>query len=99
MSDKDLNIFEKISGVPEDRENPRKNPEFTYTKLSGPWGPHSGNDGGFIIQWGCKGVGFGELAFYKKDGKIYCDTEMESKKFIRRAILHWLENEVEYVDK
>lgn len=38
------------------------------------------------FQWSAKGIGFGELYFYEKDGKIYCDNELMGKEFIKRML-------------
>ena len=40
--------------------------------------PHEG----FIISWTAN-IGFGEVCFYKKDGKWYADTECMSKDFCK----------------
>jgi len=46
---------------------------------------------GFIISW-CANIGFGEVAFYKKDGKWYADTECMSKDFCKLLFDKFLEN-------
>ena len=83
----------------EEHKAARENPEFVYSELGGTWKenkPH--NDGGFLIQWGAKGVGFGEFAFVKEGDKVKCYTECMSKEFIRKTLLHFLES-IEYEDK
>lgn len=46
---------------------------------------------GFIIQWTAN-IGFGELIFYKKDGKWYADTECMSKDFCKLLFDKFLES-------
>jgi hypothetical protein len=43
-------------------------------------------EGDIDISWTAEGIGFGHLAFYEKDGKIYCNNEYMSKGFIRRVL-------------
>lgn len=46
---------------------------------------------GFIIHW-IANIGFGEVCFYKKDGKWYADTECMSKDFCLLLFDKFLEN-------
>ena len=46
---------------------------------------------GFIISW-CANIGFGEVRFYKEDGKWYADTECMSKDFCKLLFNKFLEN-------
>ncbi len=39
-----------------------------------------------IIQWSVKGVGFGEYAFFQRDGKIYCDNETMSRESVKKVL-------------
>jgi len=84
--------------TPEELKAARENPEFVYTELQ-TWDKHPHNDGGFLLQWGAKGVGFGEFGFVKEGDKVVCYTECMSKEFIKKTVLHFLDNVVEYVDK
>lgn len=84
--------------TPEELKAARENPEFVYTELK-TWEKHSHNDGGFLLQWGAKGVGFGEFAFVKEDDRVICYTECMSKEFIKKTVLNFLDNVVEYEDK
>lgn len=73
--------------------------KFIYVQLKSTWKSNPGvNDGGFILKWAAKNVGFGELAFYKKDNKTICDNECMDRNFINQAIQYWL-NSIEYKDK
>jgi hypothetical protein len=38
------------------------------------------------LRFGVKGFGFGELYFYFKDDKIYCDNEFMDKETIKQII-------------
>jgi hypothetical protein len=61
-----------------------------------PWGSYRrlneedeewiGNDGGFVVMWSKPHCGFGELTFYLKDGKLHCDTECMSRKFVSQVL-------------
>lgn len=61
------------------------------------WTKHQGNDGGFILAWTKKGTGFGQIAFFKKDGKIFCDTEEMGKEFVLEIFESFL-NSCEIID-
>lgn len=43
-------------------------------------------EGDIDLQWSCEGIGFGHLAFYTKDGKIYSNNEYMSKEFIKAVL-------------
>jgi len=78
--------------------------DFEYCKITSIWGPFKNNQGGFNLSWGVKGIGFGEITFYLKDGKIdpntaewsdgkiMCDNEGMSKDFIKAALEKFLES-------
>ena len=80
--------------------------EFTYIAVSHAWGkkeyakrPEWNNWGGFVVSWGAKGVGFGELTFVLKGGKfneetrelegatLECDSEAMGRQFIKEALM------------
>lgn len=46
---------------------------------------------GFIIQWTAN-IGFGELIFFKQDGKWYAETECMSKDFCKLVFDKFLES-------
>ncbi len=46
-----------------------------------------GNQGGFKLSWSKPGLGFGELMFYLKGGKLHCKTEGLSRTFVREALI------------
>ena len=81
-------------------EKPNKKYEFTKVTLE-LWSPNERNDGGFVLRWGCKGVGFGEFAFAKEGDKVVCDNECMGKGFILetfKAFLDTVELDWEVVD-
>lgn len=42
-----------------------------------------GISNGFIINWGCRYIGFGQLTFWvDKDNRMHTDTEGMSEKFV-----------------
>jgi len=46
-----------------------------------------GNDGGFVLCWGAKGVGFGEVTFSKdKDNKLHVQSECMGREFVKKAL-------------
>lgn len=69
--------------------------EFTSVRLSSVWERGDEKDcpwdSGFVIRWGCKGVGFGEFAFAKKGDKVYCDNECMSREFVLAVFKAWLD--------
>lgn len=46
---------------------------------------------GFIISWSAN-IGFGEVCFYKEDGKWYADTEYMDKDFCKLLFDKFLES-------
>lgn len=38
--------------------------------------------GAVVLSWACKGIGFGEVTFYIRDGKLGIDTEAMSDEFV-----------------
>ena len=84
--------------------------QFTEVTLGGCWGernypdhPEWNNWGGFVLLWGAKGVGFGELTFKIVGGKkneetgeiegatIVCDSECMGKQFVKEALAAFAE--------
>lgn len=63
-------------------------PQFTHIAIAGFTGkPKYDMPTGFILEWGAKGMGFGELTFVQKlDGKIECETECMGREFVEQAI-------------
>lgn len=45
---------------------------------------------GFVISWSAN-IGFGEVTFYKEDGKWYADTEYMSKDFCKLLLDKFVE--------
>jgi len=78
-----------VFGTKEEIAEAKKNPQFKYVELE-VWDKHTGNDGGFILNWGVEHLGFGQIAFYKKGSKIICDTECMGKEFVEKTIKHFL---------
>lgn len=75
----------------EELEAARKALKFVYVKVS-----EDVPKGGFILDWGVEGIGFGQITFYEKNGKLACDTETMGRSFVKAALLHFLENSVVY---
>ena len=89
-------VKEKIKKACKERKVIAADP-VTKAYLSNCWGPWKnltgGNDGGFEIGWGTVSAGFGSLTFYKKDGKLYCDSETLGMDFVRK-VMDFLMNQV-----
>lgn len=91
-----------LKQTPEERKKACETLEFVYVKLDcirGPWKKKGvlQDKGAFVMTWGCKGIGFGELAFcIEKDGTVSCQTETMRGDFIQAAMAHWLKTNVKY---
>ncbi len=48
----------------------------------------------FVLSWQMKGIGFGQLTFYEKDGKLHCDSERMSKKFIKHILSNMVDEAI-----
>jgi hypothetical protein len=68
---------------------------WAYVKLEHTWSKADGrkypkgwkNNGGFVIRYGIKGFGFGEIIFRRRlNGTIFCDSEMMSREFVNAAL-------------
>jgi hypothetical protein len=72
----------------------RANPDFTVTEaVLEPFGPNEHNKGGFIVRWGTKSAGFGEMSVWvKKDGTLRCDNEGMSRKFLKEVLALLVDN-------
>ncbi len=62
--------------------------DFVEVVMECCWGaiPGHHNQGGFVVRWGARGIGFGELSFSIKDGVVHCDNECMSRRFCRGAL-------------
>jgi hypothetical protein len=83
--------------------------EFSHVTLGYGFGPRKDREnpqhdhhGGFVLHWGAKGVGFGELTFRLKGGQwdedmgeavgdteVVCDSEGMGPEFIQQALIHF----------
>jgi len=75
----------------EEREAAQKDLKFVYVKVS-----EDVPKGGFILDWGAEGIGFGQITFYEKKKQLVCDTETMGRSFVKAALLHFLEHSVVY---
>jgi len=64
--------------------------EFDYVYLSTVL--NNERNGGFILKWSAKNIGFGELTFLCEGRKTICETECMSREFIDQAVKFWLDN-------
>lgn len=92
------------SATPQEQKDALSNPKFVYAKMGEVWGPgkkrgDKGNGGGFTVHWGAEKVGFGELTFWIKDGKVFCDTECMDALFVQQTMAHFLKTQVIYDPK
>ena len=98
----------KNAAKPKPSPTPPKTYDFEYVKLGIGWmddnaTTHERLQGtaktaGFTLHWAAKGVGFGQLTFYKDGKKTTCETECMSKEFVRQAVEFWLAS-LKYKDK
>ena len=62
------------------------------------WGPwkneRGGNEGGISIHWRKPGIGFGELAFFMKDGKLNCKSETMPRAFAEEILKEFLDEAI-----
>lgn len=47
---------------------------------------------GFVLEWGVKNFGFGQITFRKDNGKLIVDTEAMDDDFVRQALKFWLKS-------
>jgi hypothetical protein len=86
----DVSLYDP-SLSPEEAKRKKDWPEFVSISIEEPWTKwrrgKKGNNGGFNIHWGAKGVGFGEITFFlDKENKIHCRSECMGKVFVRQAL-------------
>jgi hypothetical protein len=64
------------------------NPDFIVTEVTPEFfGSSYRNYGGFVIRWGTKSAGFGEISIAKdKDGILRCDNERMSREFVKSVL-------------
>lgn len=65
--------------------------EITYIEFWGPWHKRKGrqfigNDGGLLVGWSAKGIGFGELTIYFNKGEFYSSDELMGRGFVRLVL-------------
>lgn len=68
--------------------------EFTHTEIHFATNPAFHDGKAFVLNWVCKGMGFGQLSFYcdPNFGNFICDTETMSEEFIKQAFAYHLSN-------
>lgn len=90
------------------RKKALENPEFVYVNVDHVYSRSADKEtgemleGGFVLAWGAKGIGFGQLAFHQngpdvKNLKITCSSEHMGRDFMRQALEH-LAKTVELTD-
>ena len=67
----------------------KKKYDFVYTEIVKCGGT---NDDSFILKWGARNFGFGEIAFVQNGDKVEIHAETLSQEFVRQALMHMLEN-------
>lgn len=69
------------------KDVPVEDMEFLYCCLTESWGINCLGRGGFRISYSIKDFGFGCVIFFlNPDGKLRCDSETCSRKFIKRVL-------------
>lgn len=85
---------------PEERRAALENPEFVYVNINHVFTrssePKTGEmlEGGFVLDWGAKKIGFGQIRFWQKGKdvrklRIECESECMGTEFVRKALLHF----------
>lgn len=84
--------------TPEERKQAMENPEFVYVNINHVWTKTTAPDpdrgmleGGFVLDWGAKKIGFGQLEFRQygtdvKNLKIECRSEHMGPNFVKKAL-------------
>ena len=62
--------------------------DFVYTEITRCGGAAENS---FVLKWGAKSFGFGEIAFVQKGDKLEIHAETLSKEFVRQALEHMLD--------
>lgn len=87
----------------EERKKAMENPEFVYVNINHVWTKTKEEktgemmEGGFVLDWGAKGIGFGQIKFHQKGTdvrklSIECQSECMGEKFVRQAVEHFMKN-------
>lgn len=64
------------------------------TPISQVWIEKEYKEGDIDLGWNCKGVGFGHIAFYEKEGKIYCNNETMGKDFVKAVLIKLVDESI-----
>lgn len=86
----DISLFDPNQS-PEEAKRNMTWPKFTEVSLDYTWTKWGrgkrGNNGGFNVRWGAKGVGFGEITFFlDRKNKLHCRSECMGRIFVRQAL-------------
>lgn len=90
----------------EERKKAKENPEFVYVNIDHVWTKTRSTEegatgemleGGFVLAWGAKGLGFGQLEFRQfgpdvKNLKIECRTERMGEDFAKKALAFFIDS-------
>lgn len=49
----------------------------------------------FLIRWGTKSAGFGEVSFTQRMNELQCDNECMSRRFVKSVLEHWMHNHID----
>ncbi len=76
-----------------------ENPEFAEVRLQDTWKKwrrgKTGNNGGFTVRWGVRGLGFGEITiFLNRKNKLVGHVEGMGKEFVKRAFAALIDSAV-----
>jgi len=80
--------FEGMLDGKESKEDRWTNPDVVYAKMSGvaDWCKP-----GFLINWGVKGIGYGQVCLYTKEDLVFLDHEHTSKEFAKKIFGHLID--------
>jgi len=54
--------------------------------------PEATSETCLLVNWARKGVGFGQLSFWERDGVLWCDNEAMSRTFCKGVLEELLAN-------
>lgn len=90
---------------PAKRKDRFTNPKFVYVNVDHVYTRRSDKntgemlEGGFVLAWGAKGIGCGQMTFHQNGNdvrnlKILCSTEHMGRDFVMKALLHLVKTAV-----
>lgn len=48
----------------------------------------------FTLNWYRNGIGFGQIYFYEKNGKLHCESEGMGKQFVKEVLAQMVDDTI-----